>query len=288
MICWLKQTRWTLIGIVLAGLVTDARALDPNRLPSQYVRGRWTSETGFSGGAVNGIAQTADGYLWIGTDKGLMRFDGFNFRPVSFTTIATASNVPILQLLTDGGGKLWIRPQGAYLVRQKDLKFESIRYGLTAITALSKDDHGGVLVSDIEKGTFRFTAEDVQKLGPSSPPVLSMTETADGKVWLGTLGDGLFSLTGGRASNVNAGLPDRKINSLLPLGEELLVGTDTGLYRGNSTGFHRLELPSFLGIVQVLSLLRDRDSNIWVGTTRGLLRINAKGISFSEIGRAHV
>ena len=123
---------------------------------------------------------------------------------------------------------------------------------------------------------------DVQKLGPSSPPVISMAETADGKVWLGTLGDGLFSLTGGRATNVNAGLPDRKINSLLPIGEELWVGTDTGLYRGNGTGFRRLELPSFLGIVQVLSLLRDRDSNIWVGTTRGLLRINAKGISFSE------
>jgi ligand-binding sensor domain-containing protein len=47
-------------------------------------------------------------------------------------------------------------------------------------------------------------------------------------------------------------------------------------------GFRRLELPSFLGSVQVLSILRDRDSNIWVGTTRGLLRINAKGISFSE------
>ena len=55
-----------------------------------------------------------------------------------------------------------------------------------------------------------------------------------------------------------------------------------GLYHGNDKGFRRLELPSFLGIVQVLSLLRDRDSNIWVGTTRGLLRINEKGISFSE------
>ena len=109
-----------------------------------------------------------------------------------------------------------------------------------------------------------------------------MAETADGKVWLGTLGDGLFFLTGGRATNVNAGLPDRKINSLLPIGEELWVGTDTGLYHGNGNGFRRLELPSFLGNVQVLSLLRDRDSNIWVGTTRGLLRINAKGISFSE------
>jgi ligand-binding sensor domain-containing protein len=54
------------------------------------------------------------------------------------------------------------------------------------------------------------------------------------------------------------------------------------LYRGNDNGFRRIELPSFLGSVQVLSILRDRDSNIWVGTARGLLRINAKGISFSE------
>jgi len=142
-ICWSKQTRWILIGSVLAGFVTDARALDPSRLPSQYVRERWTTETRFPGGVVNGIAQTADGYLWIGTDKGLLRFDGFDFRLVSFTSIPTASNVPILQLLTDAHGKLWIRPQGADLVRQKDGKFESVRYGPNAITALSKDINGG-------------------------------------------------------------------------------------------------------------------------------------------------
>jgi PAS domain S-box-containing protein len=281
-ICWLKQTRWTLIGIVLAGVVTDARALDPNRLPSQYVREQWTTKTRFPGGAVNGIAQTADGYLWIGTDRGLIRFDGFNFSPVSFTPIAAASNVPILQLLSDAGGKLWVRPQGAYLLRQKDGKFESVRHGLPAITAMSKDDHGGVLVSDIEQGTFRFTPDDVHKLGPSSPPVISIAETADQKVWLGTLGDGLFLLTGGRATRVSAGLPDRKINTLLQIGEELWVGTDTGFYRGNGNGFRRVELPSALGKVQVLSLLRDHDSNIWAGTTRGLLRINGKGIALFE------
>jgi PAS domain S-box-containing protein len=281
-IFWLKQTRWIVIGIALAGLVTDASALDPNRLPSQYVREQWTAETRFPGGAVNGIAQTADGYLWIGTDKGLLRFDGFNFRPVSFASIATASNVPILQLLTDAGGKLWVRPQGADLVRQKDGKFESVRYGPDAITSLSKDNHDGVLVSDMAQGTLRFMEGHVQKLGPASPPVISMAETADGKVWLGTLGDGLFFLRGGRATKVNAGLPDRKINSLLPIGEELWVGTDTGLYHGDGNGFRRLELPSFLGIVQVLSILRDHNSNMWLGTTRGLLRINPKGISFSE------
>jgi PAS domain S-box-containing protein len=264
-------------------LVTYARALDPNRLPSQYVREQWTTQSRFPGGAVNGITQTADGYLWIGTDRGLIRFDGFNFRPVSLASITTASNVSILQLVTDARGTLWIRPEGAYLVSKKGGTFESARYGLNAITALSKDTRGGVLVSDIEEGTFRFTADDVRKLGPSSPPVISMAETADGRIWLGTLGSGLFLLTGTRVTwGVNAGLPDRKINSLLPVGEELWVGTDTGLYHGNGGGFRRFELPSFLGNVQVLSLLRDHDSNMWVGTTRGLLRINAKGVSFSE------
>src|SRR5882762_7961729 len=148
---------------MLAGLVTDAGALDPNRLPSQYVREQWTTETRFPGGAVNGIAQTADGYLWIGTDRGLIRFDGFNFRPVSFTSIATASNVPILQLLTDAGGKLWVRPQGGYLVRQKDGNFESVRYGPDAITALSKDNQNEILISNIERNTFRFMTDHVQK-----------------------------------------------------------------------------------------------------------------------------
>jgi signal transduction histidine kinase/ligand-binding sensor domain-containing protein len=282
-ICWSTCTRSILIGIVLAGLVTDALALDPNRLPSQYVSERWVSESRFPGGAVNGIAQTADGYLWIGTDRGLIRFDGFNFKPVSLASITTASYVSILQLLTDARGKLWIRPEGAYLVSQHNDKFESVKRGLYAITAVSKDNHDGVLVSDIEQGTFRFRSDDVQKVAPASPPVISLAETADGKIWMGTLGDGLFLLQGGRATQVNAGLPDRKINCLLAIGsDELWVGTDTGVYRGNSDGFQRVELPPFLGSVQALSILHDRDSNIWVGSARGLLRINAKGVSFSE------
>ena len=287
MICSLKAIRVFLVGIVLAGLVTDSRALDPNRQPSQYVRQQWITGSTFPGGAVTAIGQTADGYLWIGTDRGLIRFDGFSFTPVSFTSITAASNVPILQLLVDAGGKLWIRPQGTDVVRQKDSGFESVRYGAEVITsqiaAMSKDISGGVLISDTAQGIFRFLGDDVQKLASGSPPVISLAETAEGKIWMGTLGDGLFFLAGGRAIKVNAGLPDRKINCLLAIGsDELWVGTDTGLYRGNSKGFRRVALPSVVGNVQVLSILRDRDSNIWVGTARGLLRINAKGISLSE------
>lgn len=286
MIC-LKAIRVFLVGIVLAGLITDARALDSDRLSSQYVREQWITGSTFPGGAVTAIGQTADGYLWIGTDKGLIRFNGFSFTPVSFTSTTAASNVSILQLLVDAGGKLWIRPQGTDVVRQKGNRFENVGYGVEVITsqvaAMSKDINGGVLISDTAQGIFRFLGDDVEKLVSGLPPVISLAETAEGKIWMGTLGDGLFFLAGGRAIKVNAGLPDRKINCLLAIGsDELWVGTDTGLYRGNSKGVRQVELPSVVSNVQVLSILRDHDSNIWVGTARGLLRINAKGISFSE------
>ncbi len=94
-----------------------------------------------------------------------------------------------------------------------------------------------VLVSSIDQGTFRYKSDGIQRLGPSSPPVIS-AEATDGKIWLGTLGDGLFVLKGGQPTQVNSGLPDRKINCLLAVGsDELWVGTGTGLYRGDGTSF---------------------------------------------------
>jgi ligand-binding sensor domain-containing protein len=71
-------------------LVSHAYGLDPYRPLLQYVRENWNTEAKFPGGAVNAIAQTHDGYLWIGTDRGLFRFDGFKFVQVSFSSIVGA------------------------------------------------------------------------------------------------------------------------------------------------------------------------------------------------------
>ena len=291
--CSQKPIRRLAAGIALLCIAATARALDPNRLPSQYVRRQWIVGSTFPGGAVNAIAQTADGYLWIGTDKGLVRFDGFTFSSVSFTPAPADSGIPVLQLFTDAGGHLWIRPEGADVVRENNGRFEGVEYGgqgtTSQITAMAKNSKQGILVSDIAKGTFLFQGGKVVSLaktrvlpGGASPPIISVAQGTDGRLWMGTLGVGLFYYSGGRAIKVNAGLPDRKINCLLSISsDELWVGTDTGLYRWNGKEFRRFALPATLGSVQVLSLLRDRDSNLWVGTTRGVLRINAEGTSFS-------
>ncbi|HUB52879.1 MAG TPA: two-component regulator propeller domain-containing protein [Terracidiphilus sp.] len=294
MICLQQRIRRIMLGIAIMCIAANALALDPNRLPSQYVRQQWVVGSTFPGGAINAIAQTADGYLWIGTDKGLVRFDGFTFSSVSFTPVASASDIPILQLLTDPGGHLWIRPEGADVVRQNNGQFEDVEYGAqvqtSQITAMSKDNNGRIMVSDIARGTFRFRvnggieqlAQPAVLSGSASPPIISMAQSTDGGLWMGTLGVGLFYFAGGRATRVDAGLPDRKINCMQLISkDELWVGTDTGLFRWNGKEFHRIDLPPALGSVQVLSILRDRDSNIWAGTTRGLLRINSNGTSFS-------
>ena len=100
-------------AITLAGLAPsrDARALDPGKDLSQYVERSW----GAAGGEglpqnwVDAIAQTADGYLWLGTQEGLVRFDGARFTVFSTRTTPALRSNNVSALLADASGALWIR-----------------------------------------------------------------------------------------------------------------------------------------------------------------------------------
>src|SRR5690242_7912235 len=74
------------LACAVALLAGAAYGIDPDRAMSQYVRDRWGTDRGFPQGPVYAIAQTADGYLWIGTEAGLIRFDGWNFRLIKDDT----------------------------------------------------------------------------------------------------------------------------------------------------------------------------------------------------------
>ena len=122
------------------------------------------------------------------------------------------------------------------------------------------------------------------RLAAPTSVVISMAQTDDGKIWLGTERRGLFYLQEGRVSSASNGRDDTKINCLLPLqNSELWVGTAKGVLRWNGTELTSAGVPSSLRNLDVLSILRDRDSNIWVGTSRGLFRYNANGVSLLSI-----
>ena len=84
---------------------------------SEYVRDRWDAQKGFPGGPVYAIAQTPDGYLWLGTEKGLVRFDGLTFQLFDHTNSDLSG--PIMDLITDARETL-VRPQSRNLFRYRN------------------------------------------------------------------------------------------------------------------------------------------------------------------------
>lgn len=273
-------------------LAHTAPAIDPSRELSQYIRDRWGSSKGFPGGQVYAVTQTGDGYLWIGAEKGLVRFDGINFHLFHRANSPLLPVGPVRGLVADSEGALWIHGGGTRILRYSDGKFADVSSTLQreeqAITAMGRGANGDVLLSALVNGTLRHSGGKFVRLAaPVELPnflVISLAESPDGKVWLGTRDLGLFYATQGSVSNIGKSLPDRKINCLLPISnEELWIGTDNGVVRWNGVEVTTAGLSAPLTHVQALTMIKDRDANVWVGTNNGLIRVSPQGtVAFSK------
>jgi ligand-binding sensor domain-containing protein/signal transduction histidine kinase len=278
----------SLAACLATSFVEIALAIDPNRAMSQYVRERWGREQGFPRGPVYAIAQSSDGYLWIGTQAGLVRFDGLNFRLVRDVP-ALLNSESVLGLTPDRDGNLWVRLEGSTLLRYRNGVFDNPTSGAaslnSAVTAMCQANQGELLVSVVGRGTMVYRRGRFEIVADASglprSPVLAVAQTPDGGIWAGTRGAGLFRLRQGQTSSVTENLPDPKVNCLLSLANgDLWVGTDNGIARWNGNRLTAAGIPASLRGLQVLAMVKDRDANIWLGTdSGGLLRLNDRGVS---------
>lgn len=260
---------------------------------SEYIHDRWDAQQGFPGGSVYAIAQSPDGYLWLGSEKGLVRFDGLKFRLFNHTNSTALPDGPVLDLMTDAEGNLWIRPQSRNMLRYRNGVFQDVMPDLdsahSGVTAMCRGAKGEALFDVLATGTFIYSGGRFLKLLSAAelPNILiiSMAQTGDGKVWMGTRDAGLFCMTEGQMAAVTKELPDKKINSLLAVADrELWIGTDNGVVRWNDDEPAIARVSDALDRIQALAMTSDHESNIWIGTAKGLLRLNASGVSSLEEG----
>ena len=132
------------IACVLAAWSVRAFALDPALDVSQYAHSSWKYADGFSRGAITAIAQTADGYLWLGTPFGLVRFDGVRSVPWQPPPGQSLPGTHIRSLLATRDGTLWIGTLEG-LARWKDARLTVLRrqYGYT-VNGLAEDSEGTI------------------------------------------------------------------------------------------------------------------------------------------------
>jgi diguanylate cyclase (GGDEF)-like protein len=261
---------------------SSALALDPGRAITQYIQSSWNTESGLPQNSVHAIAQTPNGYLWLGTEEGLTRFDGVEFTTYNHGNTPALPSDYVQALAVGRDGALWIgtdsglaefRPSSAAGENGKFLTMTTAD-GLSSnnITLLWEGSDGAVWAGT-SKGLVRIFSGHVQPW-PGSGALANVAVTAivgstDGTLWVGTV-KGLFALRDGRVVSFTThdGLPDNTITSLAAARDgSVWVGTvKAGIaqVREGHVVVPQLQLPTKI----IQSLLVDRDGGLWIAFDR--------------------
>jgi len=237
-------------GRLLAGIIIlllfycPSRALNPDKKIDEYLVDHWDISGGLPSNLIHSIAQTPDGYLWIATNKGLVRFDGINFSIVSFAKQeekASGQTAVAEALYLDKGGKLWI---GSSI-------------GLTSYEYQSRQFKTFTPAHGLSKGKIRRLTEDMK-----------------GNPWIGFVAGYINRFSDGEFTTFNNshGLKGKTINGLIEDHQgNLLVGTrDNGVFKYRDGKFFNYPIPGLKGFL--VTMLEDHKGILWISTSKGLLR----------------
>jgi ligand-binding sensor domain-containing protein len=274
-----------LVLVVLFAAVAEAQADLPARAPSkadlsQYVHHVWRRAQGLPQDSVSAVLQTRDGYLWLGTQEGLARFDGVRFTLFNKANTAAFTHNDVFALAEGRDGSLWIGTYGG-LLQWKAGEFVSYptreNRERDVATCLAVDGEGAVWVGTQNGGLNRFKDGRFEFYsagqGLPSPVVNDVEVDATGAVWIATPA-GLSVLRGTTWTRYDhrSGLPGTVVWQVLPGRDGTVwVGTDQGLAAIREGAVTALDLPAALARASVRILFQDRLGAVWAGTDDGVV-----------------
>ncbi len=278
----------------LAALAPSVAAADAHRsatfeppAPAQQLVTRWTSEEGLASNLLLDVLQSRDGYLWIASLSGLVRFDGSSFVNFDRHRIAATMARPrraelrgngVLELVEDRDGVLWIGTQSSGVLLLRDGDFHPLATSekfAYSVRSLLPEPGGSVWVGTDDAGAFRFTDGRIEPVDVAALQAVSVRDilrAADGALWFATEGKGVTRLADGEASRTYTtadGLISNAASSLLETAEALWIGTQEGLSR-LSDG--RLESVPDTGHLEIFRLYEGERGSLWIASQQGAFR----------------
>lgn len=275
-------------------LCVTAAALNPNRQISQYAHTAWRIQDGAFSGTPHAIAQTTDGYLWVATEGGLVRFDGVRFVPWTAPAGKRLPSTRVYSLLGASDGSLWIGT-GSGLARWKDAELVDYSEAPGFIESILQDPEGKVWMTrsqvrddkgplcEVNDNTLQcYGAADGIPFHYAQP----LLRDGLGNFWIGSS----LGLCRWRPGSARAYLPTalKRAKGLSGV-SAIAAGTDGALWVGmrlSGTGLGLQQLvqgawksyvvPGMDGkALEVTALLKDRDNGLWIGTSnQGIYRVH--------------
>ena len=274
----LPLRRWFLPGLVILLFGPRLFALDPSKTLFQYNIQTWNRQNGLPFNRISAITQTTNGYLWMGTQNGLVCFDGVDFTRTAIPNRPGWRSMSVKCLTPSPRGGLWFGlDAGAFGYLNSSNHFESFRgdwlNNQMFVSGIAEEQDGTVWIGH-RLGILGLIG------GKTNQPVLNsdvnlvqtVYEDARHRVWFGTFEKGLFYLEGGKLMPFPA--PELLNTSIrvvaMDRDERLWVGTSYGL-RVYDRDFKRND--PLTVYTEVMALLPDQHGAMWIGTSGdGLIR----------------
>ena len=279
---------------LMAQLSQAAASAGDQRPLNEYFRETWTTRQGLPHNLVQGVAQTADGYLWFATWEGVARYNGVEFLALDRSNVAALADNGIRALQVMRDGTLVLGTSRGGVTRYKDGLWSrlSMKDGLAQdeVMDVAEDARGRLWIATESAGLDRVDGREVRHFGREQGlPSLSLYllgHAPDGSIWVGTT-EGVVRVDEDslQAFGEADGLPPGPVFDIAFRGDAMFVGTERGVYRRDGDRF--VAAAGDLPMDAVQRLLVDRAGNLWIGTVNhGVLRLRDGRVEAlsSEVG----
>lgn len=264
---------------VLAQVAGPASALDPDKAFHHYVRNQWSIEEGLPQISGNAIAQDRLGYLWVGTQAGLARFDGIRFTAYNPETTPGLRGIWIHDLYVDKRNRVWIATyRGMSVYEDGDFRPLTVA-GPDPNRALDTSDlealPSGELMVAAPDGVWRVAGYQLELAHPLPSPATALMARGE-SLWVGSRGR-VYRLAGGEVEllPLPPGDEDVVVTQLIESQGRLWAGTSAGLFFRGDGRWQRYEGGAPLDRSPIETLFQDGDGNLWVGMVEDLARLRA-------------
>ncbi|MBO5730433.1 MAG: hypothetical protein J6R67_04480 [Treponema sp.] len=249
----MREKIWKILVACILSLLSLQGVFAQYSVLNDYISTEWSTVDGLPANAINDVIQTNDGYIYLGTYEGLVRFNGFEFTLLNKHTGSEYNFISARVLMQDATGNLWVGSNGEGL--QKTSPDDTI--------TIYTQEHG------LPNNSIRALAED-----------------HIGNVWVGT-STGVCYITPQGEIVLPAAAEDVSISTSLveelfcdSAGRIWMCTTDArGLFYYADNAFQRYQELDYLGTFYATGISQDNFGTFWIGLgTMGMVKVNHEGV----------